>query len=79
MKINNKKIVFTEHLIMRLKIRGIKKEYIYEAFQKSKNIKYGYKKAKLITCKINKIKKLTVVYEEKNTAIIVITAYWEEN
>lgn len=79
MKINNKKIVFTEHLIMRLKVRGVKKEHVYEVFQKSKNVKKGYKKAKLITCKINNFKKLTVVYEEKNTAIIVITAYWEEN
>lgn len=78
MKINNKKIIFTDHLLMRLKIRNIKKENIYKVFRACKEVKKGYEKANLITDKINSAKKLTVVYEEKATVIIVITAYWEE-
>ncbi|MFH1452795.1 MAG: DUF4258 domain-containing protein [Armatimonadota bacterium] len=77
METNSKKIIFTAHLIMRLKVRNIKKEHIYEAFRKNKGIKKGYKKANLITAKVNNSKELTVVYEEKLTTIIVITAYWE--
>ena len=76
-KINNKKLIFTDHLLMRLKIRGIKESHIYEVFQKTEKTNKGHGKARLITAGISGGEKLTVVYEEKTNAIIIITAYWE--
>lgn len=78
MIVNNKKIIFTDHLLMRLKIRNIRKKYIYEVFQKGKKINRGQGKASVITAKLKNDRKLTVVYEDKIKVIVVITAYWED-
>jgi hypothetical protein len=72
-----KKIIYTDHALERLTLRGITEEHVRSAvLEPSVKIDGHNPGTTRVWENISRGKCLEVVYKEKKTAIVVITAYW---
>lgn len=70
-------IIFTEHSLLKLKQRKIRKDLITETLNKADFKFLSYGNRKIAHKKFSK-SYLKVIYKEENKNLIVITAYWDK-
>ena len=68
-------IVFTQHAILKLKHRSIRKEFVIQTLKKPDRIIDSYKDRKTAFKKFKKIYMKVIFRNEKNN-IIIITQHW---
>ena len=76
MESEEKLIIFTDHALGRMSVRGITIEMVMAALANPEQIGTGYK-SRLLAYKSSGIRKFKVVYTKENERFIIISVIWD--